>query len=934
MYVRLGFSIAVNLDPEILLIDEIVAVGDEEFQRRCFDHLYKLRRRGVTIVFVSHCAAAGADAVRPRRVDRPGRDAGRGHRPGGRRHLPARASTRPRSRASRRPASSSADDERGRRGTGEIVLTRVEFLDGGGTPRAGRDHRHADDGAGPLPRATSRSTTRCSAWPSTTRAASHVSGPNSRQRRSAHRAARGATGHVDFAMDPLLLQPGGVRRDRRGRRQLAGRTSTTSATRPSRCTCSPARGPPARPASSCPARWSLASSTDTTQGRRLSGEGQPRVRPGLHGGLDQRRRQPRRQGRHLHGGRRVPPAVRRRDRRGLHGPRPRAHHAGRRPRHPADHERAAAGRAPGSPRSRPTWTRSSRSTSTGRSPTTQLNASFVYSYVQPSHHIWCYGPESLDRAVPPRRASRTCSRSTRCSWEPVFWKEGEEAQWQCGVAAPATGRSGRPDAELPAEALLTMEGVAQAEPVGPPDVPTTEQLLLRRVQHLRGELLREGERREAAERRLREVAPPAPPAPAAVTPVPAPAAPRRAAQVPPAAGPGTADPSAPQRRLAVPQGTPRQKVRAVAGRLLPQGTPRREVAGPRCSPPRSCATPPTGCAPPGRSPACSRPRSRPTRSGARPTTPNAGSLAGQRELSRTAAQQPSVLVVVLADRAGGRRGGATGRSRASASRAGSTGAWPSAPPRTGSRSTDDRVATWAGDSGRAVGGRQRRGRQRRHRLRGDPARRRPAGARVPVPRRAVRAPRPARRPRRLGRRPARRRRPHRPAVPPVVVARPAHRRRLRRAELRAAPQPVPLRPRRARRLRRRHDLGPAAARRPGRRAGRPRPARARQRHRAATTRSVRRACARSRSTSTAPGSRPPRSPPGRASARSGPPSADWPKVTVVIPTRHNRADALDLPAEPGHAPTTRAASTSWSSTTAARATTTTAGTPSTAAAST
>ena len=54
MYVRLGFSIAVNLDPEILIIDEIVAVGDEEFQRRCFDHLYELRRDGLTIVLVSH----------------------------------------------------------------------------------------------------------------------------------------------------------------------------------------------------------------------------------------------------------------------------------------------------------------------------------------------------------------------------------------------------------------------------------------------------------------------------------------------------------------------------------------------------------------------------------------------------------------------------------------------------------------------------------------------------------------------------------------------------------------------------------------------------------------------------------------------------------------------------------------------------------------
>ena len=54
MYVRLGFSIAVNLDPEILMVDEIVAVGDEEFQRRCFDYMLQLRRQGVTIIVVSH----------------------------------------------------------------------------------------------------------------------------------------------------------------------------------------------------------------------------------------------------------------------------------------------------------------------------------------------------------------------------------------------------------------------------------------------------------------------------------------------------------------------------------------------------------------------------------------------------------------------------------------------------------------------------------------------------------------------------------------------------------------------------------------------------------------------------------------------------------------------------------------------------------------
>ncbi|MCY3634072.1 MAG: ABC transporter ATP-binding protein [bacterium] len=54
MYVRLGFAVAVHVDPEILIVDEVVAVGDEEFQLRCFSHLEALRAQGVTIVLVSH----------------------------------------------------------------------------------------------------------------------------------------------------------------------------------------------------------------------------------------------------------------------------------------------------------------------------------------------------------------------------------------------------------------------------------------------------------------------------------------------------------------------------------------------------------------------------------------------------------------------------------------------------------------------------------------------------------------------------------------------------------------------------------------------------------------------------------------------------------------------------------------------------------------
>src|SRR6266705_2417858 len=58
MYVRLGFSIAAHLDPDILLLDEVLAVGDVAFQARCLDRIGELRKAGRTIVFVSHDLAA------------------------------------------------------------------------------------------------------------------------------------------------------------------------------------------------------------------------------------------------------------------------------------------------------------------------------------------------------------------------------------------------------------------------------------------------------------------------------------------------------------------------------------------------------------------------------------------------------------------------------------------------------------------------------------------------------------------------------------------------------------------------------------------------------------------------------------------------------------------------------------------------------------
>lgn len=54
MYMRLAFSVAINVDAEILLIDEILAVGDQHFQEKCFNKLQELKDSGKTIVIVSH----------------------------------------------------------------------------------------------------------------------------------------------------------------------------------------------------------------------------------------------------------------------------------------------------------------------------------------------------------------------------------------------------------------------------------------------------------------------------------------------------------------------------------------------------------------------------------------------------------------------------------------------------------------------------------------------------------------------------------------------------------------------------------------------------------------------------------------------------------------------------------------------------------------
>jgi len=54
MYMRLGFSVAINVEPDILLVDEVLAVGDQSFQAKCYKVIYNFMRRGKTIIIVSH----------------------------------------------------------------------------------------------------------------------------------------------------------------------------------------------------------------------------------------------------------------------------------------------------------------------------------------------------------------------------------------------------------------------------------------------------------------------------------------------------------------------------------------------------------------------------------------------------------------------------------------------------------------------------------------------------------------------------------------------------------------------------------------------------------------------------------------------------------------------------------------------------------------
>jgi lipopolysaccharide transport system ATP-binding protein len=127
MRLRLGFAVAAHMDPDVLFVDEVLAVGDADFQKKCLNAMDDLRSGGRTVLFVSHNMAA-IENLCPRTL---WIDAGRLHRDGDSDEvIAAYLATFSESQRSGYDLS----NVHGRTGNGAVRYTRVEFMDGDGQP--------------------------------------------------------------------------------------------------------------------------------------------------------------------------------------------------------------------------------------------------------------------------------------------------------------------------------------------------------------------------------------------------------------------------------------------------------------------------------------------------------------------------------------------------------------------------------------------------------------------------------------------------------------------------------------------------------------------------------------------------------------------------------------------------------------------------------
>ena len=134
MLVRLGFAIATSVDPDVLLIDEVLAVGDSQFQKRCLDRIAELRRQRTSILFVSHdLEAVGRFCDWVMRFDQ-GRIVDRGAaKPVINRYLLAVAKEAEKARLNKQ--GEREEQSRSRTGNREVEITQVTLYGVNGQPR-------------------------------------------------------------------------------------------------------------------------------------------------------------------------------------------------------------------------------------------------------------------------------------------------------------------------------------------------------------------------------------------------------------------------------------------------------------------------------------------------------------------------------------------------------------------------------------------------------------------------------------------------------------------------------------------------------------------------------------------------------------------------------------------------------------------------------
>jgi ABC-type polysaccharide/polyol phosphate transport system ATPase subunit len=200
MYVRLGFSVAINVDPEVLMVDEVLAVGDESFQRKCMDKFKDFRDDGRTVVIVSHALGtmrtmcdevAWLDHGKVLGIGKPGE------------LVDEYTAASHQDQAEATPH----DEEAGSRwGSGEVRVERVELLDRSGAPvsatRTGeavtfRMHYRAKE----------RIVRPVFGFGLHTADGQHVTGPNTRDVEMVPEFIEGE-GHVDLEVPRLMLIPG------------------------------------------------------------------------------------------------------------------------------------------------------------------------------------------------------------------------------------------------------------------------------------------------------------------------------------------------------------------------------------------------------------------------------------------------------------------------------------------------------------------------------------------------------------------------------------------------------------------------------------------------------------------------------------------------------------------------------------------------------